>query len=204
MDFYLGAQTDNAPIFNLILKSPTKKYLYHNENDNSIIQINDGKKHILVGFMRKDYFNHVIDNLKSLGNRFTFYFYATGIEKESQQFVRYPMHPNIDSCTEVILFTENRDKFIRGKLVMTKSRRCKIDEVTANTLESELKKLPVKFEKATSNAKTYYKVTVENADVFDKPYETISSYSGLETKIRENGLNEVLFRTSPKVIDVFF
>ena len=201
-DFYLGTQTDNAPIFNLIQKSPTKNYLYHNENDNSIIQINDDKKHILVGFMRKDYFNHVIDNLKSLGNRFTFY--ATGIEKESQQFVRYPMHPNIDSCTEVILFTEKRDKFIRGKLVMTKSRRCKIDEVTANTLESELKKLPVKFEKATSNAKTYYKVTVENADVFDKPHETISSYSELETKIRENELNEVLFRTSPKVIDVFF
>ncbi len=129
---------------------------------------------------------------------------ATGIEKESQQFVRYPMHSNIDSCTEVILFTEGRDVFIRGKLVMTKSRRCKIDEVMANTLESELKKLPVKFEKATSNAKTYYKVTVENADVFDKPYETISSYSELETKIRENGLNEVLFRTSPKVIDVIF
>ena len=203
-NFYLGTQTDNAPIFNLIQKSPTKNYLYHNENDNSIIQINDDKKHILVGFMRKDYFNHVIDNLKSLRNRFTFYFYATGIEKESQQFVRYPMHPNIDSCTKVILFTEKRDKFIRGKLVMTKSRRCKIDEVTANTLESELKKLPVKFEKATSNAKTYYKVTVENADIFDKPYETISSYSELETKIRENGLNEVLFRTSPKVIDVFF
>lgn len=203
-DFYLGTQTDNVPIFNLIQKSPTKNYLYHNENDNSIIQINDVKKHILVGFMRKDYFNHVIDNLKSLGNRFKFYFYATGIEKESQQFVRYPMHPNIDSCTEVILFTEKRDKFIRGKLVMTKSRRCKIDEVTANTLESELKKLPVKFEKATSNAKTYYKVTVENADVFDKPYETISSYSELESKIKENGLNDVLFRTSPKVIDVFF
>lgn len=201
-DYYLGTQTDNTPIFNLIQKSPTKNYLYHNENDNSIIQINDGKKHILVGFMRKDYFNHVIDNLKSLGNRFIFNFYATGIEKESQQFVRYSMHPNIDSCTEVILFTEERDKFICGKLVMTKSRRCKIDEVTANTLESELKKLPVKFEKAASNAKTYYKVTVENADVFDKPYETISSYSELETKIRENGLNEVLFRTSPKVIDV--
>lgn len=201
-DYYLGVQTDNTPIFNLIQKSPTKNYLYHNENDNSIIQINDGKKHILVGFMRKDYFDHVHENLKAMGNRFIFYFYATGIEKESQQFVRYPMHPYIDSCTEIILFTEERDKFIRGKLVMTKSRRCKIDEVMANTLESELKKLPVKFEKATSNAKTYYKVTVENADVFDKPYETISSYSELETKIRENGLNEVLFRTSPKVIDI--
>ena len=202
--FYLGTQTDNAPIFNLIQKSPTKNYLYHNENDNSIIQINDGKKHILVGFMREDYFNHVIDNLKSLGNRFIFYFYGTGIEKESQQFVRYPMHPNIDSCTEVILFTDERDKFICGKLVMTKSRRCKIDEVTANTLESELKKLPVKFEKTASNAITYYKVTVVQAEISDKPYESISNYSELKTKIRENGLNEVLFRTSPKVIDVNF
>ena len=119
-------------------------------------------------------------------------------------FVRYPMHPYIDSCTEVILFTEERDEFIRGKLVMTKSRRCKIDEVTATTLENELINLPVEFVKSTSNAKTYYKVTVENADVSDKPYETISSYSELETKIRENGLNEVLFRTSPKVIDVIF
>lgn len=62
----------------------------------------------------------------------------------------------------------------------------------------------MKFEKATSNAITYYKVTVENADVFDKPYETIPSYSELEAKIKENGLNEVLFRTSPKVIVVIF
>lgn len=87
---------------------------------------------------------------------------------------------------------------------MAKSRRCKIDEVTANTIESELKKLPVEFEKAASNAITYYKVTVENADVFEKPYETISSYSDLETKIKENGLNEVLYNSSPKVIDVIF
>ena len=68
--------------------------------------------------------------------------------------------------------------------------------------ENELKNLPVEFVKSTSNAKTYYKVIVENADVFDNPYETISSYSELETKIIENGLNEVLFRTSPKVIDI--
>ena len=201
-DFYLGTQTDNAPIFNLIQKSPTKNYLYHNENDNSVIQINDDKKHILVGFMRNDYFEHVCDNLKSLGSKFIFYFYATGIEKESQQFVRYPMHPYIDSCTEVILFTEGRDKFIRGKLMLTKSGRCKIDEVAAKALQDELNKSPVKFEKSASNAKTYYKVTVENADVSDNPHEIILSYSELEAKIKENGLNEVLFRTSPKVIDV--
>ncbi len=201
-DYYLGVQTDNTPIFNLIQKSPTKNYLYHNENDNSIIQINDGKKHILVGFMRKDYFDHVHENLKALGNRFIFYFYATGIEKKSQQFTRYPMHPYIDSCTEIILFTEGRDNFIRGKLVRTQNGRCKISEVVANTLESELKKLPVKFEKAASNAKTYYKVTVEQAEISDKPYESISTYSDLESKIKENGLNDVLFRTSPKVIDV--
>ena len=201
-DYYLGVQTDNTPIFNLIQKSPTKNYLYHNENDNSIIQINDGKKHILVGFMRKEYFDYVCKNLQSLKNKFIFYFYATGIEKESKKFTRYPMHPYIDSCTEIILFTEERNNFIRGKLSLTQSGRCKIDEVAATTLENELKNLPVKFEKATSNAITYYKVTVENADIFDKPYETISSYSELESKIKENGLNDVLFRTSPKVIDV--
>lgn len=200
--YYLGVQTDNTPIFNLIQKSPTKNYLYHNENDNSIIQINDGKKHILVGFMRKDYFEHVCGNLKSLGNKFIFYFYATGIEKESRQFVRYPMHPCIDSCTEVILFTEERDEFIRGKLVLAQSGRCKIDEVAAKTLENELKNLPVEFVKSASNAKTYYKVTVENAESSDRPYKTISSNSELESKIKENGLNEVLFRTSPKVIDI--
>ena len=68
---------------------------------------------------------------------------------------------------------------------MTKSRRCKIDEVTANTLESELNTLPVEFVKAISNAITYYEVTVENADVFDKPYETISNYSDLEKNKRK-------------------
>lgn len=201
-DYYIGVQTDNTPIFNLIQKSPTKNYLYHNENDNSIIQINDGKKHILVGFMRKEYFDYVCKNLQSLKNKFIFYFYATGIEKESQQFTRYPMHPYIDSCTEIILFTEGRDKFIRGKLVLAQSGRCKIDEVTATTLENELNNLPVEFVKSTSNAKTYYKVIVENAESSDRPYETISSNSELESKIKENGLNEVLFRTSPKVIDV--
>lgn len=201
-EYYLGVQTDNTPIFNLIQKSPTKNYLYHNENDNSIIQINDGKKHILVGFMRKDYFDHVHENLKALGNRFIFYFYATGIEKESQQFTRYPMHPYIDSCTEIILFTEGRNNFIRGKLSLTQSGRCKIDEVAATTLENELKNLPVEFVKSASNAKTYYKVTVENAEVSDKPYDSISNYSELNSKIKESGLNEVLFRTSPKVIDV--
>ena len=201
-DYYLGVQTDNTPIFNLIQKSPTKNYLYHNENDNSIIQINDGKKHILVGFMRKNYFDHVHENLKALGNRFIFYFYATGIEKGSQQFTRYPMHPYIDSCTEIILFTEGRDKFIRGKLVRTQNGRCKIDEVTAKSLENELNSLTVKFEKPASNAKTYYKVIVENAEISERPYDSISNYSELNSKIKESGLNEVLFKTSPKVIDI--
>lgn len=114
-DYYLGVQTDNTPIFNLIQKSPTKNYLYHNENDNSIIQINDGKKHILVGFMRKDYFDHVHENLKALGNRFIFYFYATGIEKEASsllviQCILILIHARKSSCLqrkETILYAEN-------------------------------------------------------------------------------------------------
>ena len=201
-DYYLGVQTDNALVFNLIQKSPTKNYLYHNGNDNSIIQINDSKKHILVGFMRKNYFDHVYKNLQSLKNKFIFYFYATGIEKESKQFTRYPMHPYIDSCTEIILFTEDRTRFLRGKVALTQTGRCKIDEVTEKSLERELNSLPAKFVKAASNAKTYYKVTVEQAKISDKPYESISTYFELKSKIKENGVNDVLFRTSPKVIDV--
>ena len=195
-DFYLGTQTDNTPIFNLIQKSPTKNYLYHNENDNSIIQINDGKKHILVGFMRKDYFNIVCSLLKKGEKSFIFYFRATADDKESQMFIRYPLHPFIDSCSEFIGYSNDRKHFIHGTLKQV-YKRCRIDEVTAERLSALL---PVK----ARNAKTYYMVTVENcSEVSNIPYEgVISSNEDLNRLIRENGLNDVLSRYSPKVIDV--
>ena len=195
-DFYLGTQTDNAPIFNLIQKSPTKNYLYHNENDNSIIQINDGKKHILVGFMRKDYFDTVC-SLREKGEKsFIFYFRATADDKESQKFIRYPLHPFIDSCSEFIGYSNDRKHFIHGTLKQV-YKRCRIDEVTAERLSALL---PVK----ARNAKTYYMVTVENcSEVSNIPYEgVISSNEDLNCLIRENGLNDVLSQYSPKVIDV--
>ena len=195
-DFYLGTQTDNAPIFNLIQKSPTKNYLYHNENDNSIIQINDGKKHILVGFMRKDYFNIVCSLLKKGEKSFIFYFRATADDKESQKFIRYPLHPFIDSCSEFIGYSNDRKHFIHGTLRQVYNR-CRIDEVTAERLSALLS---VK----ARNARTYYMVTVENcSEVSNIPYEgVISSNEDLNCLIRENGLNDVLSQYSPKVIDV--
>ena len=198
---YLDKDKENDSVFNLIQTSPTANYLYHNENDNSIIQINDNKKHILVGFMRKEYFNHIENRIKKNSKDFIFYFYATGIERDSHKFVRYPVHPYIDSCSEVILYTEDRKRFIRGSLKSTKGGRCKIDEISSDSLMVELLKNE-DFSKTISNAKNYYTVTVESSSISKTPYNGISDYTSLEDMIRLNGLNFVLFRTSPKVIDV--
>lgn len=201
-DCYLGRK-DKASfdLYKLIETSPTSNYLYHNENDNSIIQINDGKKHILVGFLRYDYFNHIENRIKKDLKNFPFYFYATGMEECSQKIVRYPMHPYIDSCTEAILYTKDRKRFIRGLLRLTKTGRCKIDEVTSNMLKKELSK-EFDFSKSRFGATTYYVLNVEEASVSDKPYDGISDFASLEHFIDVNGLNSVLFKTSPKVIDV--
>ena len=199
---YLGKANDTARVFDLIQKSPTANYLYHNENDDSIIQITDGKKHILVGFLRKEYFDVVENCIASGIQDFPFYFYATGIERDRQKFTRYPMHPYIDSCTEIILYTEDKTQFIRGKLTITKSHRCKIDEMTAENLKRMIDNSPFKMNDWEPKAKTYYVMTVENAVYSNNPYENIADFQALESKIKENGLNDVLFRTSPKVIDV--
>ena len=198
---YLGKDKENDSVFNLIQTSPTANYLYHNENDTSIIQINDGKKHILAGFMREDYFNWIEEILKKSPEDFIFYFYATGIERDSKKFVRFPIHPYIDSCTEAILYTKDRSRFIKGILKQTKTGRCKIDEVTSEMLKVELLNKSG-YSKSSSNAKTYYKVTVENAIVSEIPYNGIPDYNSLVDLIKINELNSVLFKTSPKVIDV--
>ena len=84
---------------------------------------------------------------------------------------------------------------------MTETGRCKIDEITSDMLTSELVK-DLSFSKSASNAKTYYIVTVKDSSISDKPYNGITSYTSLENMIKINGLNSVLFRTSPKVIDI--
>lgn len=196
---YLGKDKENDSVFNLIQTSPTANYLYHNENDNSIIQINDGKKHILVGFMREDYFKFVEKNLDTGKKGFIFYFRATGFEdvdKGEKKFIRYPLHPYIDSCTEFIGYTNDRKKFIHGKLHQIYNR-CKIDEIQAEKL-GELLSLKLK------NAKTYYMVTVkECSEISEIPYKgIIQNNEKLNLLIKQNGLNDVLFKYSPKVIDV--
>lgn len=55
------------------------------------------------------------------------------------------------------------------------------------------------------NAETYYVVTVENlSDISSIPYDDlIPTNEKLNELIKQNGLNEVLFKNSPKVIDVW-
>lgn len=199
---YLGNANDTAQVFDKIQKSPTANYLYHNENDNSIIQINDGKKHILVGFLRKDYFDVVAKLIISGATGFPFYFYATGIERDRHAFTRYPMHPYIDSCTEIILYTNDRSQFITGNLELTENRRCKIDEMTAEVLKRMLDNSSFRVDDWQPKAITYYVMNVESPKLTNNPHENIADFKALESKIKENGLNDVLFRTSPKVIDV--
>ena len=196
---YLGKDKENDSVFNLIQTSPTANYLYHNENDNSIIQINDGKKHILVGFMHKDYFESVEEKLNSGENGFIFYFRATGVEdvdNGEKKFIRYPLHPYIDSCSEFIGYTNDRKKFIHGKLHQIYNR-CQIDEINAEKL-GEL------ISRKMKNAKTYYMVTIENCSkTSEVPYEEIiPNKEKLNSLIKQNGLNGVLSQYSPKVIDV--
>lgn len=190
---YLKNTSELDSVLDEIQKSPTGNYLYHNENDNSIIQINDGKKHILVGMIRKDVVREIINNGKK---EFLFYFYATGNDKATGKFIRYPLHPYIDSCTEFIGYTNDKKQFIHGTLKQVYNR-CRIDEMRSDTLSRILNE-------KRSNAETYYVVTVENlSEVSYVPYnEIIPTNEKLNELIKQNGLNDVLYKNSPKVIDV--
>lgn len=193
---YLGKDKETDSIYNLIQKSPTANYLYHNENDNSLIQINDDKKHILVGFIKEDYLKTISKNIDNGKKDFYFYFWAIGIDKENGKFIRYPLHPYIDSCTDFIGYAYEKNKFVHGTLKQVHNR-CKIDEMTAD----DLGKLLSKTKKA---AKTYYVVQIKNcSEISDVPYEGfVLNKEMLNKFIKDNGLNDVLFRYSPKVIDV--
>lgn len=199
---YLG-NADNKyieEIFRKIKTVPTENYLYHNENDNSILKPNDGKTHFVVGFLRRNYFDFIKSRLNHLNQNqdFIFYFYATDKNQ------RYPMHPYIDFCKKFIGYTEgeNKTEFLQGELELLSNGRCKIDEISKDdlhqTLQSEYGK-SVFFE---GNAVTYYVMKVKNCEISSVPDEKIADFAKLENLIHTNGLNEVLFRTSPKVADV--
>ena len=187
---YLKNQPINSEILDLIKTTPTKNYLYHNENDNSFSFIQDYQKHILVGFLRQDYFNAIKDQ-----KEFYFYFYATNLE----QNFRFPLHPYIDFCKEFIGYSVEKNQFIRGNLSLLPCERCQINEVEKTHLEELLK--PV-YNKINSKAATYYVLKVKNITISDKPYDSVSNFNELTKLIAKNGLNQVLYKYSPKVIDV--
>ena len=58
------------------------------------------------------------------------------------------------------------------------------------------------YTKSNSNAATYYVIKVTNVIVDDKPYDGISNFNELSKLINKNGLNQVLYKYSPKVIDI--
>ena len=187
---YLKNQPINPEIWDSIKTTPTKNYLYHNESDNSFSFIQDYQKHILVGFLKQDYFNAIKDQ-----KEFYFYFYATNLE----QNFRYPLHPYIDFCKEFIGYTSKKNQFIRGELELLPCGRCRIDEVEKLQLEELLKPI---YTKSNSNAATYYVLKVKNVMASEKPYDGISNFNELSELINKNGLNQVLYKYSPKVIDI--
>ncbi len=197
-DLYLKNQKLPQEFWKKIKTSPTENYLYHNDGDQSILLPNDKRKHILVGFLRNDYFQHIVTNFESSSdkeNSFIFYFYATDSK------MRYPLHPYIDFCTDFIGYSADKNQFIQGELEVLSNGRCKIDEISAEQLNNELKGNSG-FIKNTNNALTYYKMKVNNIRKVKSPYNGIQDYPALQQMVKVNGLNEVLFKYSPKVIDV--
>lgn len=183
--------------FRKIKTAPTENYLYHNENDNSILQPNDDKTHFAVGFLRKKYFDFIKSRLNQK-NDFIFYFYATDKNQ------RYPMHPYIDFCKNFIGYTEgeNKAEFLQGDLELLSNGRCKIDEISKDDLKQVLQDEYEKSDFFEGNAVTYYVMKVKNCKISSVPDEKIIDFAALEKLIRSNGLNDVLFRTSPKVVDM--
>ena len=77
--------------------------------------------------------------------------------------------------------------------------RCRIIELEKSQLQELLK--PV-YEKKDSQAATYYVLKVKKAMIFDKPYERIADNSELRELVEKNGLNQFLYKSSPKVISI--
>ena len=177
--------------WNCISVTPTENYLYHNADDLAPVITNNNGKHVLVGFLKAEYFEYAKEK-----KTFIYYFYAT-----SKNY-RYPLHPYIDLCTSFIGFTKDRKRFIRGDFELLKNGRCKIDEITAEDLINELGKDPFNYSKTSINAITYYKMIVKNITLSESPYNGIPNYESLQTMIKINGLNDVLYESSPRVIDI--
>lgn len=112
---------------------------------------------------------------------------------------RFPLHPYIDFCKEFIGYSSEKNQFIRGDLLLLPCERCQIDEVEKTHLEELLKPI---HKKNTSNAATYYVLKVKNVTISDKPYDGICNFNELTMLINKNGLNQVLYKYSPKVIDI--
>ena len=77
--------------------------------------------------------------------------------------------------------------------------RCRIDEVEKTHLGELLKPF---YNKINSKAATYYVLKVKNITISDKPYDSVSNFNELTKLVAKNGLNQVLYKYSPKVIDV--
>ena len=187
---YLTNKVIGSEIWDVIKTTPTKNYLYHNENDNSFAFVQDYHKHILVGFLRQEYFEVIKDK-----QEFDFYFYATNLEKN----FRFPLHPYIDFCKEFIGYTSEENRFIRGELELLPCGRCRIKELDKSQLEEKLKSV---YKKNNSNAATYYVLRVKNVSIATSPYEGISDYKKLKSLLEKNGLNQVLYRYSPQIISL--
>ena len=125
--------------------------------------------------------------------------YVKIITSKNKEY-RFPLHPYIDTCKEFIGYTNDKSFFIQGHIELAHYKnRCKIDEFEANDLTDLLKNF---YNKANHNAATYYVIKVTNIKITKNPYITISDYKALEKEIKNNCFNQLLFKYSPKVIDV--
>ena len=188
-DRYLSNKPLSETEWDKLQLAPVENYLAEHEKSDSVPS---DSKLALVGYMRDNYFDFIKDK-----DEFIFYFYATG-EKNSR-YVRYPLHPYIDSCSVFIGFRGNKEEFVAGKLEMLPIGRCNIIEVSADRLETELGEQG--YQKTSSGAWTYYKVLVKKCSLSEITGQPIDK-AFIETKIGQNGLNKVLFSGSPRVIEL--
>ena len=184
---------DNTPLpeteWNKLQLAPVENYLPEHEKSGSIPA---DSKLALVGYIKDDYFKYIKDK-----DEFIFYFYATG--EKNGRYVRYPLHPCIDSCSMFIGFRGDKEEFVAGKLEMLPIGRCNIIEISADRLETELSEK--KYHKTNRGAWRYYKVLVKKCSLSELTSQPIDK-AFIEAKIEQNSLNKALFSGSPRVIDL--
>lgn len=188
--------------FNCIKTSPTKLYLYSNEDENSgaLEESSDTKKRILVGFIRKKYFKHIKENIQSNKSDFIFYCYSTNSN------FRFPLHPYIDFCTEIICYNQNSNEVIKANLKphQNQNNRCIIEETTQENLINDLSVQGYKKE-LKNEILTYYKFYATDAIIIplsDATYlKEITTIDKLKSELNKDCLNNVLYKFSPKVLE---